>query len=566
MCFCLFYSNQVFPAQEQKKEGLKKQIDSLSAIAGNDLIGNGDLLKKLINLSEEANYPLGTVKNLLNLGIYYANNSMIDSSNAVYDRSELIAKKHPDLEYTLSYVYNNKAVNLTNQNFHYQALKYFHKAHAINLKYIDKKMAIIAKMNMLGCHLELGEPDKVLIYSKELIKDSTVINQEDLQERLYANLAKAHFQKKEYLKAIDWWDANLKIVRKNNNKGEISYILSKIAESYIHIGNHKKALEKVIEGQKILENEPTLRSYKATNELILGKVYASIGQPKKAVIHFKNSIAQDPYDPIDVALAYKNLGNSYKALDDLRASSESYKLYGSIIDSLYTIRNKDISKISEGKIELIEEEYRNSLLKRDYDILTYKNEKQKWYIISLSIGLSSLLLVVISIVLYKKYDSRTKQVEELREKEKKILRNNLKNREEEFLATMISVNERLNKLSSIKQYLSTAIKYENKIEILEVEKQLEQFITSTSDLNILKDRIESKYPGITSKINTLYPDLSINDIRHCLLVNLNMSIKESAQLLNVSTHAVKMARKRVKKKIDIPEDVSLKDHLQAVIL
>ncbi|GAA4275529.1 tetratricopeptide repeat protein [Aquimarina mytili] len=554
--------NPLFCQDSQSCDKQIKYIDSLFEIAKKDLIGNGDSLKKLITLSKNANYPKGEVRGLVNLGVYYTNNSMIDSANFVYDKGEKLIKQYPYLEFALSYIYNNKAVILTNQQLHYQALKYYHKSHKINLKQGDTKMAMITKMNILNCHLALGEPDKVLAYSKELITDPTIMDQEDLKSQLYNNMGTAHFDKKEYGKAINWWTANLELIKDSDQIGQISHLLTSIADAYRNLGNYDIALEKGLEAKEILENEPQLSTFSAANALVLGKIYNSLDNPNQAIIYFENAILQNSDNPIDIAFSYKNLGAIYKRMESWDKTANYYEKYATLIDSLYTNRNEDISKISEGKIQLLEEEYKNDLLTKDNDILTYKNEKQKLYIILLTVGFFSLLFILLSVFLYKKYNKSERQVELLKENEKKILENHLQSREEEFLATMISVNERLNKLSYIKKNLSSAIKYNNREEMIEVEKRLDRFISSTSDLTILKDRIESQYPGITAQINTSFPELSTNDIRHCLLMKLNLSIKESAQLLSVSTHAVKMARKRLKKKMNIPEDVSLREHLQ----
>ncbi len=554
--------NPLFSQDSQAPEKQIKHIDSLYEIAKKDLIGNGDLLKELIKQSQNINYAKGELRGFINLGIYYTNNSMIDSANIVYNKGEKLVKQHPDLGYALAYIYNNKASILSNQELHYQALKYYHKAYKINIKQEDQKAALITKMNMLNCHLALGEPNKVLAYSKELLEDSTVVSHEDLKYQLYKSLAAAHFDKKEFGKAINWWNANLESIQNTEKKGEISYLITSIAEAHRNLGSYEIALEKALEAKKILENKPELSAYAATNAMVLGKIYNSLDNPNMSILHFENAVLQNPDDPMDIALSYKNLGALYKRIQSWSHSANYYEKYGRLIDSLYRHRNKDISKISEGRIQLIEEEYKNVLLTKDNDILTYKTEKQELYIISLAVGFFSLLFVLLSLILYRKYNKSEQQIELLKENEKKILENHLQSREEEFLATMISVNERLDKLSAIKKHLSSSIKYNNREEIIETEKRLDIFIKSTSDLTILKDRIESQYPGITAQINTNFPDLSTNDIRHCLLMKLNLSIKESAQLLSVSTHAVKMARKRLKKKMNLPEEISLKDHLQ----
>ncbi|MFD0861751.1 helix-turn-helix transcriptional regulator [Sungkyunkwania multivorans] len=83
-------------------------------------------------------------------------------------------------------------------------------------------------------------------------------------------------------------------------------------------------------------------------------------------------------------------------------------------------------------------------------------------------------------------------------------------------------------------------------------------------MKALKQRLESKHDGTISKIKTAYPNLTSNDVKHCILIKLNLSVKETAQSLNVSTHAVKMARKRVKKKIGLADSDSLKNHVSTI--
>jgi len=47
---------------------------------------------------------------------------------------------------------------------------------------------------------------------------------------------------------------------------------------------------------------------------------------------------------------------------------------------------------------------------------------------------------------------------------------------------------------------------------------------------------------------------------------LGLSVKESAQLLHVGIGAVKMGRNRAKSKMNLPEETSLKEYLNNVII
>jgi len=411
LLFCiLFVFNNALGQKEGTLESRIKQIDSLLEIANKDLIGNGDRLKHIISLSQEARYPKGELKGLINLGVYYTNNAMIDSASYAYDSGEKIIKKHPELKFALPYIYTNKAHILVNQELHYRALRYFHKSHKINLELGDKKMAMITKMDILNCHLALGEPDKVIAYSTELLADPYVKNQDDLKYQIYSNMGQAYNSKKQYEKAINWWSANLESLKNSNKIQEIGYLMTNIAEAHRSIGNYEKALEYAVKAKKTFGNKPEFSNYDAVNSLVLGKIYTSLDNPKKAIAHFENTIIKNPKNPLDLAFAYKNLGATNKRINSWDTSAKYYQKYGTLLDSLYRNKNIDMSKMSEDKIQLLEEEHKNELLTKNNDILNYKNGKQRLYIITLLVGFFSLLFILLSFVLYMKYNQREREI------------------------------------------------------------------------------------------------------------------------------------------------------------
>jgi ligand-binding sensor domain-containing protein len=155
------------------------------------------------------------------------------------------------------------------------------------------------------------------------------------------------------------------------------------------------------------------------------------------------------------------------------------------------------------------------------------------------------------------------EVIQLKEKEKKIFTDQIKQREDEMLLIMKTINERLYKANAIKDELFVAIKKRSDKGTLSAAKDLAKFLESVSDLDILTERIEEKYPGMLTKIKVAYPDLSTNDVRHCLYIRLNLTLKEVAQLHNVSISAVKTARNRLRRKMGIPKETSLKCFIQS---
>jgi DNA-binding CsgD family transcriptional regulator len=75
------------------------------------------------------------------------------------------------------------------------------------------------------------------------------------------------------------------------------------------------------------------------------------------------------------------------------------------------------------------------------------------------------------------------------------------------------------------------------------------------------EAVEVQHPRMLASVKERYPHLSENEVRHSLLIKLNYSPKEAAQLLGVTHNAVRMARKRLIKKLEIPEGMSLHEFL-----
>ncbi|OJJ17083.1 hypothetical protein BKI52_30685 [marine bacterium AO1-C] len=155
------------------------------------------------------------------------------------------------------------------------------------------------------------------------------------------------------------------------------------------------------------------------------------------------------------------------------------------------------------------------------------------------------------------------EVIQLKEKEQEVLTSQIKQRENELLLIIKTINERLYKAAVIKDELFLAIDKKCDKRIKSAAKDLSKFIESVSDFDVLTERIEEKYPGMLMKIKISYPELSANDVKHCLYIKLNLTLKEVAQLHNVSVSAVKTARNRLKKRMGVPEGISLKQFIRS---
>jgi hypothetical protein len=66
------------------------------------------------------------------------------------------------------------------------------------------------------------------------------------------------------------------------------------------------------------------------------------------------------------------------------------------------------------------------------------------------------------------------------------------------------------------------------------------------------------------KLKTRYPMLTNSDLKVCAYLQLNLSSKEIAQLMNISIRGVEMSRYRIRKKLNLPQEQSLHEFLNGV--
>ncbi len=111
----------------------------------------------------------------------------------------------------------------------------------------------------------------------------------------------------------------------------------------------------------------------------------------------------------------------------------------------------------------------------------------------------------------------------------------------------------------------------SKLESFPANEQFQEFnkiITKSSghdaDWEDFNTCFESVNKNFYSKIKSLYPDISPNDLRLCALIKLNLSIKEMAGILNISPDSVKTARYRLRKKMQLNTEDNLSEFILSI--
>ena len=129
-----------------------------------------------------------------------------------------------------------------------------------------------------------------------------------------------------------------------------------------------------------------------------------------------------------------------------------------------------------------------------------------------------------------------------------------KNRE--LAISTMSIIKKNEILNSIKKELLVENSDESK-----VVKIIDANINNTKDWEFLEEAFNNADKDFLKKIKNIHPNLTPNDLRFCAYLRLNLSSKEIAPLLNISSRSVEVKRYRLRKKIGLSHESSLSDYI-----
>jgi ligand-binding sensor domain-containing protein len=104
------------------------------------------------------------------------------------------------------------------------------------------------------------------------------------------------------------------------------------------------------------------------------------------------------------------------------------------------------------------------------------------------------------------------------------------------------------------------------------EEQIQKFnailhsnILTEGDWERFKKTFEDVYPNFFASVRFRFPEITSAELRLSALIKLNLSNKEAANMLGISTESVKKSRYRLKKRFELEEENSLEDFVKNLV-
>ncbi|MFA8298782.1 MAG: tetratricopeptide repeat protein [Hyphomicrobiales bacterium] len=468
------------------------------------------------------------------------------------------------------------------------SLNYFNKALEICDSIENKQYRAMLFNSMASIYFNQGKHDKAI----DLLMKAYNINIESdnikRQSANLGNLAQIYNAKGESKISDSLYQKAILIDRKINNKIGLATKQINLCLTHFKENNFDKALQLSLEAYSIFKDIDYMRGLGFTSN-ILGNIYTTIGDYEKASNYLElgkhynettNNTSQEAYNKYYHSIYYQKIGKLDKAIEALN----EYITYN---DKLVSKEKQSITAELEARYDLHEKETKIQLMNKELQF--YESQKQLDKLKAHTIIIGLLAFLIIGIVRYSRIKQKEKQYTVLYQKTKEVekakielMEISLKNQALEtqklqsellfkkqeltsFALHIVQKNELLNSLKKdLKNFQKKVNNKENNEIIKSILLQLNQHLKSENEIEDFQNRIDETNSIFFHSLEQKFPELTKGEKRLCALLRINLSSKEIASLNNISYKAVEMARYRLRKKLNIDNNVNLNEFLQKI--
>jgi tetratricopeptide (TPR) repeat protein len=520
------------------------------------------------------------ILSIKNIGIAYGYDNQYDLALETLLSALALAEKHQ--EWTLA---GDNAINVG--TVYYVILSNYEKG----LEYYLKALQFYEKVNnekgiasaLSGIGIAYSD-EKKFAEALETLQKSLEIYQ-DLDEKkeipkVQVNIGTCYKKMEDYPQALRYLNEAIRGFEElNNNRGK-AHALFIVAQILRVEKKFAEAIENLNEALVLNENSNHKNSI-SDCLLELGKTFLDMEDHNEAEKYFLRvvAVAREINKKEHVSEGYKYLSTIYAHKKDYAKAFNYLSEHKTAFDSIFS---------AEKSKQIAEMQARFDSERKEKEIVMLRQEKtlnQIYLFVAIGVLLS---ISMIGFLVFNRQKLKMKKDRELAEKEAQLMEERrtlyeaeLRNREltEEQLQSQLDYKN--------KELASYTLNLIQKNEILENLKESVEEIRSSPESQVkqklnglvnmvnysfhldrdwenFKMHFEQVHRDFFKRLIEKYPDLNANDLKLCSLIKLNLDNRGIAAILNISQESAKVARHRLRKKLDLSAEQTLIAFLNAV--
>jgi tetratricopeptide (TPR) repeat protein len=535
--------------------------------------------KKALALSERRDIKQHIIA-LKNIGIALGYDNKYDEAlQTLLSSLKLAENSH---EWTLA---GEDAINIGTVYYvilsnHEKGIEYYLKA----LSYYEKtnyQKGIAAAYSGLG--IAYTDEKKFREAQETLFKSLAIyekLGEKKEVPKIHVNIGSSFKKMGDLNKAIDYLLLAVQGFNETNNKRGKAHALYVIGDIYRIQKNYSKAIS-TLEEALALNEESNHRSSIVECLIQLGETYLDMNDLVTAEKNLQRAIplatGMKKYESLSAA--YQHLSTIYKKQNKPNEAFEFLTKHKIIYDSIYQAsRSKQIAEMQA----------RFDSQNKEKEIMLLRQEKalnQTYLIIAV---LAIIFLAVVSALIINRQKMKIRNERELAEKESQLMEERktlfeaeLRNRElaeqqlhdqieyknkelASYTLNLIQKNEILENLKEAVDEIKSAPETQIKQKLTGLVNMVNYSFHLDRDWENFKIHFEQVHQDFFKKLIERHPDLSANDLKLCSLIKLNLDNKGIAAILNISQESAKVARHRLRKKLELGAEQTLIAFLNSV--
>jgi tetratricopeptide (TPR) repeat protein/DNA-binding CsgD family transcriptional regulator len=439
-----------------------------------------------------------------------------------------------------SIVYLTKSINIMEEN---------------NL---SKSRIAFSKHNLGEVFHQLKDDKKNIDMQKQSIEDCDKKRDLSLISSCYISLATSFQRLNDTLKAINNYEKGLEISKSLKEYYNQAVANQNIATLYLKKHEHHKSY------QYFLKAKSLYNKIKLPN----AGVYIGLGMTH----HYKKNYDSAVYyhkKAIKIARKHQALdyeSNAYSQLSKVYNTQKKYAQAYKYLDKHLLLEDSLLNKDKQEIIQTLKTKFETEQKEKEIAHLKELNEsehqkaqviqsRQQFIIIAIILALALLLVILLAYRNKKKKEKRLMAVklenQKLMNKEYEL---DIEHKTKQLTTHALNMLQKNKMLTEIKDKIKEMSKGSDSYSPAEL-KSITRTITQTQktdkDWDLFKRYFENVKKDFNKNLAAINPDLTTNDYRLAALVSLNLNIKETAALLNISPNSVKIARHRLRKRLYI---------------
>lgn len=546
-------------------------------------------------IAEQVNDLYGVCNYLLSIGVVSMNRGNVQESERIFEKALKIATELEDKTIYIKLLYN-VSINLSRQGNYSEALTKLHKLIDIATEVEDNQMLIKGYSGLANIFRRQGHETQALEYFLSSLRISEKTGDKiNIFENLI-NIAGITSSKGGYQDALKTINRADEIAKEIGDSIMISICLTNTGHIYKLMKNpdalsYLKQAHQILNGKNIGQNISLL--------IGIGAIYTEQGTFKEAQDNLREALSLAQQSEMknmqcEVLISLGNLSyaqkryaeaieygtealqlskqigyketqkDSYKLLSDIYDASGNYKFALSNRKSFEQLNDSLFNEKNVRKIALLESSYKYEKDKQRFELDQFNSQvkirNQKYYIFGLvavvALAFIFSYLIYISNKLKKKalrleIDLANSELEYSRKKMTSATLKLVQNSERDDycikmldkIATDSQEDREQNIRSLISYYKNRAVNSNwNEFEVL--------FLKVNSDFY--------------DKLNERFPSLTLNERKLCVFLKLNMTSKDIAKITFQSEEALKKARLRLRKKMELDRGENLSSFMQSI--